>query len=155
MLLGGLWHGASWNFVAWGGLHGLFLATERWLIRRSGRRSRTTLASRICLGLLTYLLVNVTWVMFRAQDFPTAWRLLGAMTGIATGDEAVLPFINIVFVATVIPLMLVVHWLMRDRSLETVVRKTPWWLTATAWAGMLFAVIATQGSGDAFIYFQF
>jgi alginate O-acetyltransferase complex protein AlgI len=99
--------------------------------------------------------VNLTWVMFRAQDFPTAWRLLGAMTGLATGDQAVLPRINVIIVAVVIPVMLLVHWLMRERELEAVVTSLPWWATATAWAGMLFTIVATQGSGDAFIYFQF
>lgn len=156
MLLGGLWHGASWNFVAWGGLHGLYLAAERWLVRRRGGRGPgTSPVNRICLGLLTYVLVNLTWVLFRAQDFPTAWRLLGAMTGIAVGEHAVLPAIHVLFVITVIPLMLVTHWWMRDRSLERVVRGAPWWLTATIWAAMLFAIIVTQGAGDAFIYFQF
>ncbi len=156
MLLGGLWHGASWNFVAWGGLHGLYLAAERWLVRRrGGRPARASLITRICLGLLTYVLVNLTWVLFRAQDFPTAWRILGAMTGIAAGDQAVLPTIHILFVIIVIPVMLVTHWWMRDRSLEKVVRGTPWWLAATIWAGMMFAIIVTQGAGDAFIYFQF
>jgi len=51
--------------------------------------------------------------------------------------------------------ILVVHWFMRNRSLEDVVAKTPWWLTGLAWAAMLFAIVITQGSGDAFIYFQF
>lgn len=155
MLLGGLWHGASWTFVAWGGLHGVYLATELWLKRRFGGRSVRPVATRIGLVLLTYLLVNLTWVMFRAQDFPTAWRLLGAMTGLATGEQAVLPRINVIIVAIVIPVMLLVHWLMRERELEAVVTSLPWWVTATAWAGMLFTIVVTQGSGDAFIYFQF
>jgi hypothetical protein len=51
--------------------------------------------------------------------------------------------------------ILVVHWFMRNRRLEEVVAKTPWWLTGLAWAGMLFAIVITQGSGNAFIYFQF
>jgi hypothetical protein len=47
------------------------------------------------------------------------------------------------------------QWLMRNRDLEQVVSRTPWWLTGVACAAMLFAVIITQGSGTAFIYFQF
>jgi hypothetical protein len=51
--------------------------------------------------------------------------------------------------------MLAVHWYMRNRRLEEVVAKSPWWLTGIIWAGMLFAIVLTQGTGNAFIYFQF
>ena len=51
--------------------------------------------------------------------------------------------------------ILAVHWYMRNRRLEEVVARTPWWLTGLVWAGMLFAIVITQGSGNAFIYFQF
>ncbi len=51
--------------------------------------------------------------------------------------------------------ILVVHWFMRNRRLEEVVARAPWWLTGCVWAGMLFAIVITQGSGNAFIYFQF
>jgi len=47
------------------------------------------------------------------------------------------------------------HWWMRDRELERVVSRAPWWVTGLAAAAMLFAVIVTQGTGTAFIYFQF
>src|SRR5205085_6911295 len=65
MLLGGLWHGAAWTFVVWGGLHGTYLAVERWLRSRfAGWRPGP--AAIIGLGLLTYVLINITWVFFRA-----------------------------------------------------------------------------------------
>ena len=85
----------------------------------------------------------------------TAWRILGAMSGLSEGGQAVLPTIHIIVVTTIVPLMLLVHWVMRERQLEEVVASLPWWVTAAAWATMIFAIIATQGSGDAFIYFQF
>ena len=155
MLLGGLWHGASWTFVVWGGLHGAYLAIERLLRERfGGAKLARSLAFRIFLGLLTYVLVNLTWVFFRAEDFPSAWRMLRSMLG-ATGGEPVLPTVHVVEVVVVIALMLVVHWTMRNRSVEDVVARSPAWLLATVWAAMLFAIIITQGSGDAFIYFQF
>src|SRR5947208_4933166 len=60
MLLGGLWHGANWTFVAWGGLHGLYLAIERALRKRfSSYRPGPVLF--VVLGLLTYILIDVTW----------------------------------------------------------------------------------------------
>src|SRR6187200_2500038 len=68
MLLGGLWHGAAWTFVVWGGLHGTYLAVERWLRSRFAGWTPGPLAL-VGLGLLTYVLVNITWVFFRAKTF--------------------------------------------------------------------------------------
>jgi len=84
MLLGGLWHGAAWNFVIWGGMHGLLLAAERlrgklspyrWL-PRAGRRA------------MTFILVLITWVFFRADDLPRALGYLRSMFGFATAHES-------------------------------------------------------------------
>ncbi len=156
MLLGGLWHGASWTFVVWGGLHGLYLAVERWLKSRFGQSTivRRTLP-RVLLALFTYGLINVTWVFFRAQDFPTAWRLLASMFGATEDGSAVVSTIGILLTTIVTTGMLLTHWIMRDRSLEQAVERTPWWLTGILWGLMLFSITTTQGSGDAFIYFQF
>jgi len=156
MLLGGLWHGAAWTFVVWGGLHGLYLAAERFLRERfGGARIAGTFGVRVGLALLTYFLVNLTWVFFRAPDFPTAWRLVRSMVLLDTGGELVLGTYLVSVVSVITLGMLVAHWTMRDRRLEDVVARMPWGLTAAAWAGMLFLIIITQGSGDAFIYFQF
>ena len=82
MLLGGLWHGAAWTFVAWGGLHGLYLSVERWL---KGRFAGVKLGrgSLIALGALTFVLINITWVFFRAKDFTVAATILRSMAGLA------------------------------------------------------------------------
>src|SRR5581483_4434035 len=75
MLLGGLWHGAAWTFVAWGGLHGLALAVNAaW--QRAGLRLPRPLGWAV-----TLLFVIAGWVLFRAQDFATAGRVLMAMAG--------------------------------------------------------------------------
>jgi alginate O-acetyltransferase complex protein AlgI len=78
MLLGGLWHGASWNFVIWGGLHGAFLAAER----RTGSILPPRIAPRWLRVAATFLLVLVTWVFFRARDLSVAGAYLGAMAGL-------------------------------------------------------------------------
>jgi alginate O-acetyltransferase complex protein AlgI len=77
MLLGGLWHGANWTFVVWGGLHGFFLAINHLWIR-SGRRLPTALA-----WILTFLLVTVAWVFFRATSFGQAALILKGMAGLS------------------------------------------------------------------------
>ena len=157
MLLGGLWHGAAWTFVVWGGLHGLYLGIERFVRGRwGGAKIAKTPGFRFGLALLTYFLVNLTWVFFRAQDFGTAWNMTRAMLGFAPdGTELVLASSLVIRVVAVTIGILAVHWYMRNRRLEQVVAKSPWWLTGLAWAGMLFAIVITQGSGNAFIYFQF
>jgi alginate O-acetyltransferase complex protein AlgI len=82
MLLGGLWHGAAWNFVIWGGLHGLLLAYER---MRGKAPAYGGFGPPVRIA-VTFLLVLVTWVFFRAADVPAAMRYLGQMAGVA-GDH--------------------------------------------------------------------
>jgi alginate O-acetyltransferase complex protein AlgI len=155
MLLGGLWHGASWTFVVWGGLHGAYLAIERFLRQRTGepRRARGRLAALV-LALLTYLLVNVTWVFFRAQDFTTAGRLIGSMLSLGEGARVLSSALAAQAVVAV-GLMLVTHWIMRDTTIEELAERVPWWVSGTAVGLMAFLTVITLGSGDAFIYFQF
>jgi D-alanyl-lipoteichoic acid acyltransferase DltB (MBOAT superfamily) len=156
MLIGGLWHGANWTFVVWGGLHGLYLAVERWARERFAHLHPTrTLGGALALGVLTYALVNLTWVFFRAPTFEGAGRILQAMLGFAPGGEAILPVTRIVIVSVVIAGMLITQWLMRARTIESVVARTPAFLLASVWGAMLFTIAISQGSGEAFIYFQF
>ena len=82
MLLGGLWHGAAWNFAIWGGLHGLLLALER-LRGRAALYGGLPGPARMA---LTFVLVLVTWVFFRAPDLPAALRYLGHMGGVGAVD---------------------------------------------------------------------
>jgi D-alanyl-lipoteichoic acid acyltransferase DltB (MBOAT superfamily) len=69
MLLGGLWHGASWNFVLWGGLHGLYLAGHKLLGRESAGASPV---KRVLGTLATFHLVCFAWIFFRAETFADA-----------------------------------------------------------------------------------
>lgn len=156
MLLGGLWHGASWTFVVWGGLHGMYLVIERLLVGWLGRPAWTkTFAGQLALGLLTYVMILITWVFFRAQDFSSAWLLLDSMFGGVGEGAQVLTTLNMIKVVFVMIGILVAHWWLRDRSLEEVAGSTPWWGRSLVWAGMLILLILTQGGGNAFIYFQF
>ncbi|MEY4636038.1 MAG: hypothetical protein RJA55_1836 [Acidobacteriota bacterium] len=155
MLLGGLWHGASWTFVVWGGLHGTYLGVERYLQRTVGP-TRLTQAwmFQVALAMLTYFLVNVTWVFFRAADFATAWRLISSMLTLGSGAK-VLNAASIAQVVVTIAAMLVVHGLMRERRLEDVAARAGAVVTGLVVAVMATAVIVSQGSNNAFIYFQF
>jgi len=74
MLIGGLWHGAAWRFVVWGGLHGLALAIER--ILKQYIKIPQNIFTRIIGVILTFHFVTFAWIFFRAQDFSTAMELM-------------------------------------------------------------------------------
>lgn len=85
MLLGGLWHGASWNFVVWGGLHGLMLAAHR--IMRGGSVSSTEPGLRdLPSVLLTFVVVSLTWVFFRAESFGQARAVMAGALKVRGGE---------------------------------------------------------------------
>ena len=156
MLLGGLWHGASWTFVVWGGLHGLYLAAERFLRETVPEQEWfKSLWFKAAMAVLTYFLINITWVFFRAQDFGEASTMLASMFGLAAKPERVLYYNEIIPALVVVAGMVISHWRMRATSLEAAVAATPRWLIASVLAAMLFMLVITQGSDSAFIYFQF
>jgi len=154
MLLGGLWHGANWTFVAWGGLHGLYLAVER-VLRAKFAGYRPGPLMFVALGLLTYILINLTWVFFRAKTFGKAWDVLRGMLGLNVTAKPILTTYFIVSVGFIVGSIVLVHWLMRGRTLESVVSRAPAFAISAVWALMAFAIVIAQGSGNAFIYFQF
>jgi len=83
MLLGGLWHGAAWTFVIWGGLHGMFLLINQLWIKiklRFGYHTENLLAKGSA-RVLTFLSVVVAWVFFRADSVGSAMTILRSMAG--------------------------------------------------------------------------
>jgi D-alanyl-lipoteichoic acid acyltransferase DltB (MBOAT superfamily) len=155
MLIGGLWHGASWTFVVWGGLHGTYLIGER-LVKRvlPGGAWRTRAAVRFAAAMATFALVCIAWVFFRAASFAQAFAILEGMFGAAHGPH-ILAVLNYRLVGFVIAAMLAVHWAMRERLLEDVIERTPWPVRSTALGTMIVAIVLMQGPERAFIYFQF
>ena len=173
MLLGGLWHGANWTFVVWGGLHGFYLWVEKFFKDMRTKISPVAVAAdgtatvvtagitqnktvkNFFLALLTFFLVNVTWVFFRANNFSTAWNMLGSMFGIGNGGDALLTTLAIIKVAVIITLMMLFHWFMRNTTILSAAYKLPWWIMGIIWAVILLLLILSQESSSSFIYFQF
>jgi len=92
MLLAGLWHGAGWGFIFWGFLHGLYLAGYRMLTKFYNilRILPDTFSGKIIswIGLpVTFILINIAWVFFRAPDFSNAWQIIYATSGLAVVNE--------------------------------------------------------------------
>ena len=156
MLLGGLWHGASWTFVVWGALHGIFLCVER-LFRKPETGSVESKKTFVNFGwaLLTFFFVNIAWVFFRSQDFGKAMLMILSMFGVIPNAPKFLSTLDIYKIGLVTASLLACHWYMRDSSLEKLAKKLTWWQMGLGWAVMLIVVILTQKSSGAFIYFQF
>ncbi|MBS3821162.1 MAG: MBOAT family protein [Planctomycetes bacterium] len=162
MLLGGLWHGASWTFVFWGGLHGAALAADRATGRQAGDR-KPGRATSLVGWVVTMLVVLVGWVFFRfgslvisgdlttGEAFGAAWRTLGRMATLAGGVNWPAPwafigigFVGLTHVLELTPLRRLKH--LRGSS----------WLEAFILCLLIWLiVIFYPRDASPFIYFQF
>jgi alginate O-acetyltransferase complex protein AlgI len=149
MLLGGLWHGASWNFLIWGGYHGALLSIERLV---DGRRERTGLA-RIPLAAMTFLLVTIGWVFFRAKTFGTAGYVIGQMfTGETAGQSLLSPWQWSLAVLT-LAIALAEEY---RQVLTRLAQSSVWARTAAAVIALLVIELFTATDQSIpFVYFQF
>jgi alginate O-acetyltransferase complex protein AlgI len=153
MLLGGLWHGAAWNFVIWGGLHGALLAVER-VRGRAPTYGRFAAPVRIA---VTFTLVLVTWVFFRAADLPSALRYLGHMAGLVPVQDGAGLLAGIVYQPYYLGTFLlaaIVTWTCPQTWDWTRVL-TPAKAVAVAALLVLAAVVLTTQAYNPFIYFIF
>jgi alginate O-acetyltransferase complex protein AlgI len=156
MLLGGLWHGASWTFVIWGGLHGLYLVLQRGVTKLIPWRFEHKSIAQLPIALLTFLLVCVAWVFFRAHSFGQAFDVTGAMFGFGPPEAARLLRRQLIILAVGVTLVLLcVHWWMRDASIASIVERVPWWVRSLALAALVLGILGLSGEDRAFIYFQF
>lgn len=152
MLLGGLWHGASWNFVLWGGLHGLALAVHRAWDHGWGKRLPQSMIRNAVSMALTFWFVCVCWILFRAQDFATAGVtlrsfLLFQSEGVERLDANWWILFLVLFGA---------HRLAMHLRTKPLIERTPAWLFSIGY-GILFALAFAFMVVDhpPFIYFQF
>ena len=153
MLLGGLWHGAAWKFIAWGALHGDGLAVERVLEPWIGRRALSP-AAKIIATLIVFHFVCLAWIFFRAEDFAVASLYIGGLaSGWGEGVQQAGPF-----VVALIAIGLVGQFTpdaLFDRVALAFAHVPSWGLGAMA--GIVVALINALGpEGVApFIYFRF
>jgi D-alanyl-lipoteichoic acid acyltransferase DltB (MBOAT superfamily) len=154
MLLGGLWHGASWTFVAWGGLHGLYLAAHRWW--RAREPASATRADGGWPGtLVTFHLVAFAWIFFRSPDLAHALEFCGVLSGLVVGGGSAVPVG--LRVAVPVVLLAAIEWLARPAASRPPLRERGWACRGFAYATLtvatlLFGVLDRE---VAFVYFQF
>ena len=88
MLLGGLWHGAGWNFLIWGGLHGLYLCINHLWQAWRGSQTADSLFVKVISWAITFAAVVLAWVFFRAKTLDGAWQMLSSLFGFEGGSSA-------------------------------------------------------------------
>ncbi|PPT04932.1 putative poly(beta-D-mannuronate) O-acetylase [Geitlerinema sp. FC II] len=167
MLLGGLWHGAGWTFVLWGGLHGFYLVVHRWWEKNTPSvRSRWY---RLGAQSVTFVAIVVGWVLFRATDLAAATAVLQGMVGLNGFDtiasrDAVVWIVALLgiaffapntqeFISDTLPEI-------EDAAETALVKSRRWqWTHEPHWAlfGATALVIAASfiSQENEFIYFQF
>jgi alginate O-acetyltransferase complex protein AlgI len=153
MLLGGIWHGAGWKFVAWGALHGGGLAVERLIEPVIGRHARGP-AARVLATIVVSHFVCLAWIFFRAEDFAVARLYLAGLAsgwhdGVQQAGPAMVTLIALGMAGQFAPPALF------ERTAAALARLPVWGLGATA--GIVVAAINALGpEGVApFIYFRF
>lgn len=179
-LVSGLWHGANWTFIAWGGLHGAYMIASVATARvRSGiaaalRTPQIPFLPALARTLLTFHLVTLAWIFFRADSIHTAFFLIthiftgmgaAVSTGFAAGPAAfvksVFSFSGIETIKIVIALvslsaLAAVEIINTRFNLKNALLRSPIWLRWPAYYTLFFWIIVFGEFGDKnFIYFQF
>jgi alginate O-acetyltransferase complex protein AlgI len=154
MLLGGLWHGASWNFVVWGGYHGALLSAER-MFRARGKTTSEPARWTVFYplqALITFGLVMIGWVFFRATTFHDSLYVLHQMFFVTHGVQLIPRWLKMLAILT-----LVLALLEEKKEWFEEVSLGPAWAYGAVCAVLLLAVelIGFTEAAVPFVYFQF
>ena len=156
MVLGGLWHGAAWTFVVWGIWHGVIISITHWLTNSSIGRfvaNRDNVIVRIIKMAITFYLVVIGWVFFRATEFDSAFGMLAQMHGVTSVQSA--PASSMAVLILVVLGLVTMHVMdaLRIRY-GHVIENRIWLLVPVLILG--FSIVLLVGdAGHDFIYFQF
>lgn len=144
MLLGGLWHGAGWTFVLWGGMHGLFIC-----INHLWKKTKYSLP-KVASWILTINAVNIAWVFFRSENINTALNIIKTMFSlhVANFSMNLLKLNDLIMVICL--LILSLETFRRDyfRTLNK-------YVSATIAAIIFLYILSECGNKSVFLYFQF
>jgi alginate O-acetyltransferase complex protein AlgI len=147
MVLGGLWHGAGWNFIIWGALHGIGLSANV-LLRRAGIRVPKFLG-----WFVTFHYVCVGWVFFRASDLDVVRAIFDTLS---FGDWSTMPTFGLMFLFA---MPLLIDWIVDSkvvgRMAPRILGGNHLWITALALAIVVMILVIAPPTEAPFIYFQF
>ena len=154
MLLGGLWHGAKWNFIAWGAYHGFLLGLERW----RGKESLYSELPRVLRIGATFVLMLFSWVLFRADNLTAAAHYFGCMFGLGPASVAdALLAADIYTPMSLLALLVSAGLIFQPRQAHEWSQAPQTW-TRFAYVVPLFVIsllVMFSQSFNPFLYFQF
>ena len=152
MLLGGLWHGASWNFVVWGGYHGALLSFERMFRRKTNPEPARWTVLYPLQAIITFGLVMIGWVFFRAANFHDSLYVLHQMFFVPHGAQLIPRWLKILALFT-----LVLAMLEEKKEWFEEISLGPAWAYGAVCALLLLSVelIGFTEAAVPFVYFQF
>ena len=158
MLLGGLWHGANWKFIFWGGMHGVGLAVDKLWQKLTKGKLRNYLVFRILGWFITLHFVVALWVFFRADSFETAWMMLGQV--FTSFNWAILPtfFETRKLFVLLLVLAVLIHAIPSSKfeKVEQAYIRTPFLVKVVAFIVLVQCILQIRSSDlQPFIYFQF
>ncbi len=149
MLLGGIWHGAGWNFVLWGIIHGTGLIGERLILDKRALKGLGLILGR----LITFHVVTGAWIFFRASDFALAGEFFSGLASLRSGPTLLSPFTLVLIL-----IGLAVHYVPEkwEKTGERAINRlsAPAAALASALCFIGLQILAPEGMAP-FIYFQF
>jgi len=164
MLLGGLWHGASWNFVLWGGFHGILLVGQHaWMVVcpargtecsgqiHSERWSRKIL--ELAKILSTFVLMLIGWTLFRCESFSDITVTFSLMFATPLADPRWMSFAAPI--ATAFAIMLAIDVWKEKLKSELVFVRAPVMVRWSVYSMIIFSLLSVGFRPTSFIYFQF
>ena len=159
MVLGGLWHGAAWTFVAWGTLNGLYLCAHRWFTERPGGAGdahngigRFTWRD-VLPAIGTFQLVVFAWIFFRSASFAEAFDVI---TGILTLQGGVTEWGSLFLVGALGIVTIAIDIAQRNTDTHTPMLDLPPALQGALYGAFVVAIVLFSGGATVpFIYFQF
>jgi D-alanyl-lipoteichoic acid acyltransferase DltB (MBOAT superfamily) len=153
MLLGGLWHGANWTFVIWGGIHGSGLAFERLVAHGREIVSSANVFVRWCRRIFIFHLVCLAWIFFRISSFRGAWEQI---VGLARWEWQPVYLTAILFLAVFAGALILIDLQLEASNTEHAYATQPYaWRIATGLAFCALITLFGANQESAFIYFRF
>ena len=164
-LLSGFWHGASWNFVVWGMIHGIYMTAA--LVMTRIRKGKRKLLPPVAGWVVTLLLVNVAWVFFRAPSLAGAWQILKQpfVNPLGGGISETMFFLGIQGTAALRLIFVGLSWMVLEQLSEEIYErcqtKRAFCMMAAVFVVMVTVVefswlgMMASGGENAFIYFRF